>query len=316
MKLHIMGAGAMGCLWAAHLQYGTPSTTVTFIDSRPRNDQELTKELSFTVSSPFLPHIPDNEILSFRLASSVSDEPLHCLFVCTKSFDALKGLESLKGSINTQTIIVLFQNGLGSQYGIVQAFPNNPIFAAVTTEGANKSSAKQIIHAGKGITRIGPLTSSAQDKSCYQDLLTHLQANKMRDTIEIQYEESIWQALWHKLIINCAINPYTALLNCPNGEVNSSQRFRSEWPELRKELAELLNKATHPLTEQEIETLVFDVMFKTRTNISSMLQDIRAGKQTEIADINGFAASFLSSHQSSNEINKKLEQDVLKLSQP
>lgn len=313
MKLTIMGAGAMGCLWAAHLHCSDPNKQVRFIDSRPTRNTAPATKISFSVSSPFLPHIPENSVLRFELDSPPANETLECIFVCTKSFDALAGLKNLGRSINEQTIIVLFQNGLGSQYDIVQEFPNNPVYAAVTTEGANRSEPGKITHAGKGVTRVGPLTVNGKAKSAYQRLFKLLQTNSAQ-TIETQYEEVIWQALWHKLVINCAINPYTALLDCPNGEVKSSKLFADDWPTLRTELSELLRQAEYPLSENEIESLVFDVMHKTRDNISSMLQDVRAAKQTEVADINGFAARFLSAHDISNEINNKLVANILKLS--
>lgn len=310
MKVHILGAGAMGCLWAAHLRFSSPSANVSFIDSRITDQQAPNSSLNFSVESPFLGHIPDHEAQSFERLTPFTTDLIECVFVCTKSFDALTGLNSLKDKISENTVIVLFQNGLGSQYDIVESFPANPIFAAVTTEGANKQSSAHIVHAGKGITRVGPLTQTAKNEIVYQGLLEHLQTNQGLETIDVQYEPNIWQALWHKLVINSAINPYTALLNCPNGEVSESSRFKGEWPELRKELAELLEHAEHPISEEAIEALVFDVMNKTQANISSMLQDVRAGKRTEIADINGFAARFLASHNLSNTMNKTLEEDI------
>ncbi|WP_304439599.1 ketopantoate reductase family protein, partial [Oleiphilus sp. HI0123] len=147
------------------------------------------------------------------------------------------------------------------------------------------------------------LNKAAESNDAARALLNYLQPPALDKTLTLQYEKDIWQALWHKLVINCAINPYTALLNCPNGQVRTSRRFIEGWPILKLELSELLNTASYPLSGDEIETLVFDVMQKTSTNISSMLQDIRAGKRTEIDDINGFAARFLAQHTLSSEVN-------------
>ncbi|KZY33408.1 MULTISPECIES: ketopantoate reductase family protein [unclassified Oleiphilus] len=306
-----MGAGAMGCLWAAHLHCGFSGASgphVSFIDKRAYSNLSMRKELSFSISSPFLAHIPENTQLSFRLEQT--PQTIDCLLVCTKSFDALPGLKKLGEAITDKTLLVLFQNGLGSQYDILEAFPDNPIFAAVTTEGANRVSSNQIVHAGSGLTRVGPLNKAAESNDAARALLNYLQPPALDKTLTLQYEKDIWQALWHKLVINCAINPYTALLNCPNGQVRTSRRFIEGWPILKLELSELLNTASYPLSGDEIETLVFDVMQKTSTNISSMLQDIRAGKRTEIDDINGFAARFLAQHTLSSEVNSYLASKV------
>lgn len=316
MNIHIMGAGAMGCLWAAHLHFGFKDNTdhnVSFIDGRARSGQTEKKSISFRLSSPFLSYVPDGSTLDFKFEQPTTiSKPLDCLLVCTKSYDALTGLKYLDELISEQTILILFQNGLGSQYDILQAFPNNPVFAAVTTEGANKTSKADVIHAGKGLTRIGALSKAAENKTLREKLLSQLLPSA-DESLAIHFEANIWKALWHKLVINCAINPYTALLDCPNGDVHPSQLFQDEWPALRKELNDLLNAAHHPLPEDSIDSMVMDVMKKTRSNISSMLQDVRAKKRTEITDINGFAARFLSSHQRANKINSALEQAVLKL---
>ncbi len=311
LNLHIMGAGAMGCLWAAHLHCGFAKTSgpqLSFIDSRPGSSQAKRKALCFSITSPFLPHLPNDRALSFKLEQQ--PQAIDCLLVCTKSFDALPGLQNIGEAITEQSILVLFQNGLGSQYDILEAFPNNPIFAAVTTEGAHRISAHQVIHAGSGITRIGPLNNAAKSADIVQVLLNYLQTPALDNTLALQYAKDIWQALWHKLVINCAINPYTALLNCPNGQVSTSQRFIEDWPIMKQELGELLAYAHYPLAEEEIENLVFEVMQKTKDNISSMLQDVRAGKRTEIKDINGFAARFLAQHNHHSQVNVRLANEL------
>jgi 2-dehydropantoate 2-reductase len=320
MNIHIMGAGAMGCLWAAHLHCAFANIAdhqVSFIDGRESSEQRSspsTDALSFHFNSPFLAYIPDSSTFNFKLdnASTIT-EHLDCLLVCTKSYDALSGLKHLSKHISERTILVLFQNGLGSQYDVLQAFPDNPIFAAVTTEGANKVSKVNVIHAGKGLTRIGALSKTAENEALAKKLLSHLQAPSVDEQLSICFEHNIWKALWHKLVINCAINPYTAILDCPNGEVHLSERFKDDWPRLKKELSELLIDAHHPLPENSINRLVMDVMNNTHHNISSMLQDIRTNKRTEIADINGFAARFLKSHQRDHTINSALEKAVLEL---
>lgn len=316
MKLHIMGAGAMGCLWAAHLHYSANQHDIAFIDGRISPGDATSPRVNFSVSSPFLAHIPNSETLSFERCAPNNMEPINYLLVCTKSFDTLSGLRQIRSAISQKTIIVLFQNGLGSQYDIVEAFPSNPIYAAVTTEGVNKHSSQRIIHAGKGVTLIGPLSDAAKLATHSQALIHQLQTNSADNTIDTLYVEDIWQALWHKLIVNCAINPYTALLNCPNGEVRRSARFIQDWPSLRRELFDLLTAAGYPLDIEVIEQRVFSVMESTQENISSMLQDIRAGRRTEVTDINGFAARFLERHKLNNRINKSLELDVFQISNP
>jgi 2-dehydropantoate 2-reductase len=94
------------------------------------------------------------------------------------------------------------------------------------------------------------------------------------------------QAIWEKVAINAGINPLTAILNVSNGQI-------LDIPEVRQLLRDLVVEAVkvastegyrfeHSLVEVAEATCAI-----TSENISSMLQDIRAGKQTEIDAISG-----------------------------
>jgi len=303
--IHVLGAGSMGCLWAAHL---SQQRSVQFLTTR--ENQPTRKK--FSLSNPYLntyQHFQIPQVSLNTLSAKIST-----LLVCTKSIDTLCALMQLKEKITKDTNIVLFQNGLGSQFSVIKHFPNSVIFAAVSTEGANRTSETEIIHAGVGLTNIGLLnTPRSMDNEQVKIISTEC-VDKLNNTeLKVQVQADIWQALWTKLIINCAINPFTALLDCTNGEVKSHTYFKDRWPELRLELSNLMQAAGYPSSGLEIEHAVFEVMDKTEKNISSMLQDIRAKKTTEIDDINGFAYTFLKSKNLSHTTNHQLWQAVLEL---
>jgi 2-dehydropantoate 2-reductase len=301
----------MGCLWAAHLHHSTTSAIKTqashhikFISTRAIENTSILID----IQSAFLPHIPQTEHTRFSVESTHTTSRIDTLIVCTKSYDCYPALQQLQNHLHSKTKIILFQNGLGSQYQVLDALPDIPLYAAVTTEGVNKRSMTQIIHAGQGTTRIGPLNKAAEEAATFEQCI-HLLSHK---GINVKKEHDIWPALWNKLSINCAINPFTALLDCPNGEVKSSELFRSLWPALKHELTCLLNQAGYPSSESQLETLVFQVMNNTKDNISSMLQDTRNKKRTEIDDINGFAYRFLKEKNLTYSANHTLWKEVSK----
>jgi len=313
--IYILGAGAMGCLWAAHLQTSlkassppktTPSRAVSlntrslgFISTRP----QAAANLEFSLHSPFLPYINDSKDFSIPVYQTLGEpNTSNIILVCTKSYDALPALNKLKKQITPQTCLVLFQNGLGSQHAILEAFPNNAIFAAVTTEGVNRVSPSKVIHAGQGLTSIGALNAQVDNADTLDKCLSLL----AHPGINLKKTENIWCSLWNKLAINCAINPFTALLNCPNGELMTQPYFQTTWPKLKQELALMLDAAGYPCEEGKLEQIVYEVIDNTKHNISSMLQDIRLKKQTEINDINGFAYQFLKSKHLAYQDNQTL----------
>jgi len=298
--IHILGAGSMGCLWAAHLSHSNP---VCFVSRKPTPHSSK----QFILHRPYLQDASHYQIPSLSNQETINqDKPstIHTLLVCTKSYDTLSALTELKPKLSDHTTIILFQNGLGCQHDVINAFPNNPIFAAVSTEGATKNSDTEIIHAGVGETQIGLLNTSKHHllDTCHTALAS--------SGLTVHKHPDIWLALWTKLIINCAINPFTALLDCPNGKLRQHDYFKQHWPSLKQELSNLLSIADYPKNEVEIEQLVFEVMDKTQHNISSMLQDIRNQRPTEIDHINGFAYRFLKQHSRPYQINKLLWESV------
>ncbi|KAI0480272.1 ketopantoate reductase PanE/ApbA C terminal-domain-containing protein [Xylariaceae sp. FL0804] len=134
----------------------------------------------------------------------------------------------------------------------------------------------------------------------------------------------LWLAQLEKLVVNAVINPLTAVLRCRNGELFLDRDDRDS---LAGVIDALLDEASRTLTAlirdpssgeilaeetpgggdsrgrasaadlqhalerfsfERLRRMVLDVGVKVADNTSSMLQDIRAGKQTEIGDFNGW----------------------------
>lgn len=100
-----------------------------------------------------------------------------------------------------------------------------------------------------------------------------------------------------KLAVNCIINPITALMNLPNGSLmgnsalsKASRLLIAEISAVIRGLPELegVPNARARFSPERLETLYVGVAQKTAQNSSSMREDIRNGKDTEIDYINGY----------------------------
>jgi len=303
--LGIVGSGALGCLWAAQLYKQTEFCFVITEPYRQKHKLALPySSQSFAVLSKDVPPIT-REILAPQLAPQQAIKPDSTILIMTKSYDVDAAIDALLPFLGPDNIVVLFQNGMGSQQRACDLLGNTPCFAAVTTEGANKPSPHKLIHAGRGETIIGPMNNAAQNTG-QQHWFSELAASEL----SIRYDYHIAKRLLIKLAINCAINPFTAICSCRNGDVRKQVLFQATWLQLRSELTSLLNHAGVTWTESELEESVFDVMTKTANNQSSMLQDIINNKPTEIDDINGFAYRYLQRHSLPFVANKSLSEQV------
>ena len=174
--------------------------------------------------------------------------------------------------------MLLLQNGMGSQQAISRQLPRHRVFYASVTDGAWRPSTHQLIWAGHGQTIIGdPRQGPAPDWL----------ARWQSQGLTLEWHADIMAILWRKLAINCAINPLTALLDCPNGEL--LQRAHGRLEELSQELQQLLSAYGIPLSLDILRTQLDQVIRQTAANSSSMRQDMHAGRRTEIDFMLGFA---------------------------
>ncbi|MDX1598072.1 MAG: ketopantoate reductase family protein [Marinobacter sp.] len=293
--LAILGAGSLGRLWAALL----PAGRTAFVPRRhspEESEPDTVYRFQDRHGRQYPVHVPS---LDWR-----TQHP-DALIVTTKAGDTLSALEATLPNLKPTVPVVLFQNGMGSQQAVAERWPDRPIMAASTTEGANRPDALTTVHAGQGETWIGALTPSAST------LVTGV-TNRMKVSgLVIHEEPDILRRLWGKLIINAGINPYTAILDCANGDILDTSLFRDTIRQLCLELAEVMRlEGLPPPSPEDMQSQIEAVARNTAKNTSSMCSDMRRGKPTEIDYINGYIVSRARAHNLPTPVNQMLTERV------
>ncbi|WP_417544684.1 ketopantoate reductase family protein [Marinobacter sp.] len=234
-----------------------------------------------------------------------SAENVKLLLVTTKAGDTLAAVNDWLPHIPDDTPVVLFQNGLGSQQTVAGRWPERPILAASTTEGANRPSPDVLVHAGAGDTWVGALTASAADH--IPSVVQQLAETGLR----VHAEENILRRLWQKLVVNAGINPFTALLDCPNGDILGSPLYQQNINGLCGEISVLLQAETSEAIAPEVlREQIETVARNTASNTSSMRADVMAGRKTEIDFINGYLVQCGERHGIATPVNQMLTNRV------
>jgi len=260
--IHIVGTGAMACLWGSYFLSSQP---LIFIN---RHQQNASFEYSVA---------PSNQQIQAITRSTENSGEITQLIIACKAFDALSAVEMLKPHLHPEADLVLLQNGMGSQQDIAEVFKSYAVYACSSTEGAYKADSQTLIHAGKGENHIGPLTQVAKSKGPMPWLPSTV----------FQWHQNIEPILWRKLLINCAINPLTALYQCQNGELLNNPSYYSHLQSTCMELDLLADYLRLKLdTALNLATQVCKV---TSNNRSSMLQDYERSRRTELDFILGYA---------------------------
>lgn len=274
MQVCIVGPGALGCLHAALLSRA--GVTVSLLDYRPERAR-LIDEWGVIVEEGGAA-----EVVAVRCAADASDLPAaDLLILCVKTFQTADAARRAAPLIRRNTALLRLQNGLASPDCLCELAPAERIVLGTSGHGADTVGWGHIRHAGTGPTRIGPLVP--QGMAAAEQAAEVLR--QALDDVEAVADAQV--VLWQKLLVNAAVNPLTAITGLRNGQL-------LDVPLLRAALRDVAGEAEHvalahrmPFTAGRAGLVAEDACRLTAANRSSMLQDVRAGRPTEIEDICG-----------------------------
>ncbi len=269
MQWTILGAGAVGSLFATHLL--RIGQKVNLLDTRQAHRQQsCPMTLALLDSSSFTCELP---CIGYQDLSQIG-----CLLVTTKVWQVIPALQPLAGRLPESCPVILLHNGMGTTEWLLEHFPRNPLLAGVTSCGALKKDSNHISHTGFGETWLGALNPAGEQ---WQALVPPL-AEALGHA---GWSEQISERQWRKLVVNAIINPLTAAYNQPNGVLLQHQH---EVEALCQELHPLLLQQGFNESVAEWCDLVLQVVERTAQNYSSMQQDLAHQRKTEIDYITGY----------------------------
>lgn len=280
---HVLGAGAMGCLWAAKLSKALSPADVTLILRDETAMAQFPGHVTMETATGEKSEVTLRTTTPARLST-----PINHLLVTTKAFDTETALEPLLPSLTPATIIVLLQNGIRNHlhlHDLTQA----QTLSLTTSHGAWLRERFHTVHAGSGQAFIGSVSTTLAHSVTAPQYPTPLPSTLMKD-MHIESVSNMEQRLWQKFAINCVINGLTVIHNCQNGELLVRPAAHGELLSLCQETESILNALGH--LEETLYPLVVDVLQRTAANWSSTWQDVNAGRQTEIDEFNGYLCAL------------------------
>jgi 2-dehydropantoate 2-reductase len=170
------------------------------------------------------------------------------------------------------------QNGLGNEE--VLAAHLDGVLAGTCTYGARLVEPGRVECTGIGEIALG--APDGGDSARAGRVGRALQAAG----IETAVADDMPRRRWEKLAINAGINPTTALARVPNGALNNGP-LAGIAREAARETARVAREQGVDLGDEAAVAALDGVVEATAANTSSMLQDVAAGRRTEIDAING-----------------------------
>ncbi len=279
MRIGIAGGGAMGSLFAWYFHRAGIDVSVYEADNAAA--ESLKSGLSVTAEGR-------TDIITLSACSDPSilrDRGMIFLFV--KSYSTGAAMRSIAPHLSPDAIIVSLQNGLGNREAIAAHVPAGRIVYGSTTIGAYKTAPHALVLGGMGDIVLGGTGSGAVDA-----VAEALRLARLPVTVTKRPDETIWR----KAIINAGINPVAALLGIPNGKIIESEHLSLLQKNIVFEAAAAARALGIDLDSEAMAAATREICAKTAANRCSMLQDLDAGRPTEIDSINGMIIRYGREH--------------------
>ncbi len=277
MKIGIIGSGAVGSLFAAHLARSDSAETWVYDVSQQHVDAINENGLRLTGAGEVHGHP--------RATTDPNALPaLDFAIVATKGMHTRSAIEATLGALGNAAVCSV-QNGIGNEEVIAEYVPS---VIRGTTFPAGKLIEPGVVQWDTaGSTWIGPF----EPRPASMDQVRTLADALTESGMETLVLEDARGAQWTKLIFNAASNALCSLTQLPHGRAALNDDVRwvmdgviEEGKAVAKALGIVMEKDPAALLEESIEPAL--------DHKPSMLQDILAMRATEIDQLNGGIVNF------------------------
>ena len=274
MKIVIIGAGAMGCLYGAYL---SRKHEVIMLDSFDKQVEAINQN-GITVLEE---DGTGNKFTNVKACiSGEYKEAADLVVVFVKSTFTEDALRDNKKLFGDKTLVMTLQNGAGNDRKIAKYVNKKNIIIGTSKHNSVNLGGGKVRHSGSGETTIG---SNLENNTN----LDKIQAILEESGFKVEKTNDIQRVIWSKLFVNLSINTFTAITRAPIGSMIEN---KYAWDFAEKMICEAVDVAeadgTH-FSYREVLNMVHHVCEDAGKGYSSMSQDVMNCRLTEIDAING-----------------------------
>ena len=310
-RIHLIGLGSIGTLIAHSLRSlpaPPPITILLHRESAYQNFVSGGSKLRLQIGEDG----PTQETTGYDAELLQGESSIHHLIVAVKASATIPALRSIQHRLGRHSVICLFQNGLGQIEELNERLFTDPLtrptyMFGIMRHGVYIKAPFEAVLAGLagscalGIVNDGQQASSSLSSPSTASAQSRFLIDRLVEAPIVRCSEMPWmelhQAQLLKLATNCVVNPLTALLDVRNGSLLANPELQEMQRQLLQEISLVFRRLPEfqglPDVQEQfsvarLEEQLIGNIEKTASNSSSMREDVRAGRATEIAFINGW----------------------------
>ncbi|WP_343660926.1 2-dehydropantoate 2-reductase [Ralstonia sp.] len=284
MKIAILGAGAMGSLFGGLL--AEAGQHVTLLDINDAHLHAIAAHGLRLETDTGDRHVRNLQALRPGDATDVPD----LVIVFTKSMHTRAALASVRHLMGESTHVLTLQNGLGNVEALASLVPRARIFVGVTTWPADLAGPGHVCSHGAGVIRL--MSADGERPPILARVVDTLSAAGLN----CQADDNVWGAVWEKVAFNAALNPLCTVLNQPVDALSAVEDGPALALTIVDEVLAVARASGINVDVTKVSDNVRHAIVAHRGHKPSMLQDVLAGRPTEIEFINGAVVATARRH--------------------
>jgi 2-dehydropantoate 2-reductase len=304
LQFMVLGAGAIGSAFAGFLALAGERVTLygrgSHLEEIRRNGLSLDgiwgQHQSISVNTLF--------------PGENSDFIPDAILLAVKAFDTESAIEDAQKLCNNDPLVVSLQNGLGNcelisrRIGSSRTVGGRVIFGVTIPKAGHAT-----ITVCADDVKLGPVEDGPP-----MEIVERIAQSINSSGIPCTPTSRIDAYIWGKALYNCALNPLSALLRCPYGELGEHAETRDLMRTAIDEIYAVANARGISMLRPDSDSywghFTNNELPATRAHRSSMLQAIEAGKITEIDALSGAIVRMGQEHNVPTPVNQMLWQLV------
>ena len=274
----LCGLGAVGTIYADKIQRFNPDNFRALVD-RKRLERYNANPIIFNgIQLDFNYSLPED-----------TDFKADLILIATKYSGLDEAVRNIENFVKEDTVILSLLNGVTSEDIIAAVYGWDKVLYSYFIGHSAIRTGNKIVHDDVNTIVFG------SDKNINENVL---RVKKYFDTAGINYKipEDIRHSLWLKYMLDVCANQTTTILRMTFGEMLENKHFMQLAVNIMKEVQAVAKAEGVNNTESMIDETLRHLQLMIPDGKTSMLQDVEAGRKTEVDMFAGTMIQFGKKH--------------------
>ena len=261
----ICGLGAIGSIYADKIQKFNPDSLRVLVD------EERFERYS---SNPII--FNGNELHFNYILPHDNGFKADLVIIATKYDGLADVIKNMKNFIQSDTVILALLNGVTSEKIIAETYGREKLLYSYFIGHSAVRTGRNVIH-----DDVNTIVYGSENTA---DIENVQRVKKYFDSVGINYKipEDIMHSLWLKYMLNVSANQSTAILRLTFGEMLANEKCMDFAINIMKEVQKIAKAEGVKNTDIMIDETIAHLHTMIPEGKTSMLQDVEAGRKTEV----------------------------------